>query len=374
MSTAVTPSPRGRASACRRRRCVVRARPRRSCSAHAGFALRDFGGWAAVRAWWPSLAQIGVDFAVAAIRLRVGLGISLGRVFLAGFEMGLSRRCTPHAGRHPRRRWSAADSPLGRCRRGCRLLRSFPYSRASATGRIENARALHRMAEESEARLQSIVQNSSDLIAILDADGVIRSLTGAAERCSARIAKRRSAVSLHDWAHADDAPLLSRLLTRVAARRPAVPARGGMAHPPQPMVGYTYVETIAMNLLADERIHGIVLTARDIDARRAFEEQLRRRAFHDPLTQLANRALFYDRIEHALARDARDDVAGRRSLRRPRRLQGDQRRHGPRCWRRTARRRRRPPARLPSLGRHGRTSRRRRVRGPARTGGRTRTR
>ena len=40
-----------------------------------------------------------------------------------------------------------------------------------------------------------------------------------------------------------------------------------------------------MNLLADERIHGIVLTARDIDARRAFEEQLRHRAFHDPLTR-----------------------------------------------------------------------------------------
>ena len=58
------------------------------------------------------------------------------------------------------------------------LLSVFARERA---GRIENARALHRMAEESEARLQSIVQNSSDLIAILDADGVIRSLTGAAE-------------------------------------------------------------------------------------------------------------------------------------------------------------------------------------------------
>ena len=50
-----------------------------------------------------------------------------------------------------------------------------------------------------------------------------------------------------------------------------------------------------------------MLTARDVDERKAFEEQLRHRAFHDPLTQLANRALFYDRIEHALSRDARDE-------------------------------------------------------------------
>jgi diguanylate cyclase (GGDEF)-like protein len=36
------------------------------------------------------------------------------------------------------------------------------------------------------------------------------------------------------------------------------------------------------------------------------EEQLRHRAFHDPLTQLANSALFRDRLDHALARRGRD--------------------------------------------------------------------
>jgi diguanylate cyclase (GGDEF)-like protein len=54
-----------------------------------------------------------------------------------------------------------------------------------------------------------------------------------------------------------------------------------------------------------DELQGIVWVARDVSARRAAEEQLAHRALHDPLTGLANRQLFMDRLEQALARLSR---------------------------------------------------------------------
>ena len=49
----------------------------------------------------------------------------------------------------------------------------------------------------------------------------------------------------------------------------------------------------------------MVLNARDVTERVRLEEELIRQAFHDGLTALANRALFRDRLDQALARSER---------------------------------------------------------------------
>jgi diguanylate cyclase (GGDEF)-like protein/PAS domain S-box-containing protein len=69
--------------------------------------------------------------------------------------------------------------------------------------------------------------------------------------------------------------------------------------------------TVDVEMVVDEietrgRLVRLVV-ARDVTEQRRLEDELRRRAFHDALTGLANRALFADRFQHAQAMRARDD-------------------------------------------------------------------
>ena len=67
----------------------------------------------------------------------------------------------------------------------------------------------------------------------------------------------------------------------------------------------------AANLSDNPVVAGMVINLRDITDRKRAEQELSHNAFHDSLTGLANRALFNDRLEHALTRTARTglDVA-----------------------------------------------------------------
>ena len=80
----------------------------------------------------------------------------------------------------------------------------------------------------------------------------------------------------------------------------------------------------------DGEVVGRVYSFRDVTDRKRLEDELAYRAFHDSLTGLANKALFQDRLDHALARIERSRLAPGRALHRPRRLQDGQRQPRPR--------------------------------------------
>jgi diguanylate cyclase (GGDEF)-like protein len=85
-------------------------------------------------------------------------------------------------------------------------------------------------------------------------------------------------------------------------------------HPGQPQVVElagahgTWVEVRVVDRTAHPDLGGLVVTMQDVTERRRVQDELAHQAFHDVLTGAANRALFDDRITHALGRSARTGV------------------------------------------------------------------
>ena len=69
---------------------------------------------------------------------------------------------------------------------------------------------------------------------------------------------------------------------------------------------WRHLEFLGVNLLDEPAVAGIVLTARDVTDRELLAGELTRRATHDSLTGLANRALFDQKVAEALVRAEED--------------------------------------------------------------------
>ena len=137
-------------------------------------------------------------------------------------------------------------------------------------------------------RLRALVQNTADLILVLDG------------RMKITFATERSA-SLLGWTPEElqGRPFRSLLHSGLAEL-----ARAGHGRVQAVLLARDGEEIAAELLVADLRddpaVAGIVVTVHDQRERRRLEFELRRRALEDPLTGLANRVLFGDRLQLAL--------------------------------------------------------------------------
>ncbi len=190
---------------------------------------------------------------------------------------------------------------------GAVLVTAIAFLRQLASTR-ETVRILaEASARESEARFRALVQNSSDVISILAADSTIQFLSPSARTVLGHDPRKLVGQRLLDLLHPDDEPGARQFLAELASAGPSG-SRGSIAREwrlAHANGSWLTVDNVGTNLLNESTVQGLVLNTRDVTERRIMEEQYMHQAFHDPLTDLANRSLFLYQVGHALARGVR---------------------------------------------------------------------
>jgi diguanylate cyclase (GGDEF)-like protein/PAS domain S-box-containing protein len=154
--------------------------------------------------------------------------------------------------------------------------------------------------QRNEARFASLVARASDLITVVDASGSITYQSPSCERILGYAPDELLGTRFQDLAPEPQAEELAHMLAEVATdgrvegeiAECVLRRRDGERR---------QFEIVHTNLLADQEVRGIVLNARDVSER----NELARRASHDQLTGLPNRALFLERLRQAIARTQR---------------------------------------------------------------------
>ncbi|MBV9880400.1 MAG: diguanylate cyclase, partial [Gemmatirosa sp.] len=170
----------------------------------------------------------------------------------------------------------------------------------------------------AEAHFRALVQHGSDVILVVDAEGVVREASPSVAHTLGRAPETLVGRALADLVVPADRAVVRADLAQMAAAA----QRGARPSPSAPCEwrvprgeGETrWLEVLCTNLLHDPAVRGIVVNGRDVSEHKALEAELTRQAHHDSLTGLVNRARFRQLVEEALrgrrGADAEDDGRG----------------------------------------------------------------
>src|SRR5262249_37422840 len=137
----------------------------------------------------------------------------------------------------------------------------------------------------SEERFRALVENSSDALLVLDAEGRVTYVSPSSSRHLGWGSDEMLGGSIFDFLHPDDRDHMSTRMMEVL-RSPAKPIHQDIRL--QHADGsWREIESVAVNRLSDPSVEAIVVNARDITDRRKLEGQLRQAQKLDADRQLA---------------------------------------------------------------------------------------
>jgi diguanylate cyclase (GGDEF)-like protein/PAS domain S-box-containing protein len=192
---------------------------------------------------------------------------------------------------------------LAERRPSCRLRGRCPCRGALASLAVHCALALDALvllaqSRVTEQRFRAMVQHGTDVIAVVTPDGRACYVSPAVATVLGRTPEDAALAGLHELVHPDDAERWAAFLADRAASpgSDVVECRFGPVHG-----RWRHLEVRGTNLLHEPTVNGILLNLRDVSERATLEADLAHLAYHDALTNLPNRTLFFERMRAALA-------------------------------------------------------------------------
>lgn len=164
-------------------------------------------------------------------------------------------------------------------------------------------RAAERAERESAARFQAFFDYAGIAIQVLAADGTILQANPACRDMLGYTPDEMVGAPIERFLVGDDAANVATACAEMTiAARESVTLEQRFEHKDGTIV-WGQLTVARMQSAGEPRL---MVMLQDVTERKRMEEELVRRAFQDDLTGLANRALFHDRLKHALSRRPRN--------------------------------------------------------------------
>ncbi|MGH9030935.1 MAG: PAS domain S-box protein, partial [Acidimicrobiia bacterium] len=138
---------------------------------------------------------------------------------------------------------------------------------------------------QSDQRFRALVQHSSDMITVLDADGVVTYTSPASEQVLGWNSHEREGGQAVELVHPDDQEAIAEMFSD-ALKRPG-PTETVQVRLLHEDGTWRTIEAVGTNLLDDPAVQGFVVNGRDITERQRLEEQLLQAQKMEAVGQLA---------------------------------------------------------------------------------------